>query len=244
VKTFSAAENVTFWGDGVLEGVLERPQGDVRGGVVLSHPHPLMGGTMAQPVVYRSAEACRRRQFATLRFNFRGVGGSEGSYSGEDEYQDVAAAAAYLRERLRQPAEVPAPNGDASDQLPTPGPAAMSPFLGEVPLGLMGYSFGSVMSALAASEVEASALALVGFVVASETFLPAAVDNLKTYAGPILAVCGEYDELAPPQAVDRALREAGVDYRLETIRTTGHFFEGRQREVGEMVASFFADALS
>lgn len=244
MKNLSAAQNVAFQGDGGLEGVLEWPQGDARGGVVLSHPHPLMGGTMAQPVVYRCAEACRARQFATLRFNFRGVGQSGGSYSGHDEYRDVAAAAVYLRERLRRPSEMRVTDEDVGDGLLNSGPAARSPFLSEGPLGLMGYSFGSVMSAIAANEVEASALALVGFVVASETFTPAAIDSLKTYAGSVLAVCGENDELAPPQAVDRALREAGVDYRLEIVRTTDHYFEGRQREVGEIVASFFAETLS
>jgi len=70
------------------------------GGVVIAHPHPLMGGTMAQPVVYRVARACRERGFASLRFNFRGVGQSRGRYSGSEEYRDVEAALAFLRGRV------------------------------------------------------------------------------------------------------------------------------------------------
>ncbi|HLA82429.1 MAG TPA: hypothetical protein VJP78_12555, partial [Thermoleophilia bacterium] len=92
---------VMFAGDSRLEGVLEWPgEGPIRGGVVVAHPHPLHGGTMSQPVVYRCAQASRDRGFATLRFNFRGVGGSEGAYSGRDEYRDVEAASAYLRSRM------------------------------------------------------------------------------------------------------------------------------------------------
>ena len=74
--------------------------GPVAGGVVVAHPHPLHGGTMAQPVVYRIARACREQRLATLRFNFRGVGGSAGTFSGTEEYRDVEAAAAFLRGRL------------------------------------------------------------------------------------------------------------------------------------------------
>ncbi len=97
--------HVYFSGDDRLEGILEWPAGvgesaatggeagpRVAGGVVVAHPHPLYGGTMAQPVVYRVAQACRERGFASLRFNFRGVGQSEGRYSGSEEYRDVEAA--------------------------------------------------------------------------------------------------------------------------------------------------------
>lgn len=232
MKEFSPAEQVTFEGRDRLEGVLELPSsGEAKAGVVLSHPHPLYGGTMAQPVVYRCAESCRERQLATLRFNFRGVGKSRGSYDGEDEARDVMAAAAYLRERLEDRGVEPG------------GPAAESPLLRHDSLGLMGYSFGSVMSALAATYVAADALALVGFVVASDTFLPDALERLRDYAGPILAICGEHDDWAPPARVDETLRGLGVDYRMTVISGTDHFFDGRQREVGEAVASFFAETL-
>lgn len=48
------------------------------GGFVLCHPHPLYGGDMDNPVVIRAAEVARATGYATLRFNFRGVGASEG----------------------------------------------------------------------------------------------------------------------------------------------------------------------
>jgi hypothetical protein len=218
-------EPTLFSGDDRLEGILEWPEGapagTAAGGVVVAHPHPLYGGTMAQPVVYRVARACREQGFASLRFNFRGVGKSAGRYSGIDEYRDVEAALAFLRGKL-------ATDGGR-----------------RAPLGLAGYSFGSVMAALAAGSgaVPIDALALIAFVVEWEESPPGVLEALAGFKGPVLALCGEVDDLAPPAVVERALRGVGVDYRLVVIQDTGHFFEQKQREVGEQVAAFFAVAL-
>ena len=102
---------------------------------------------MSQPVVYRVAKTCREHGLATLRFNFRGVGKSGGQYSGSEEHLDVQAALAHLQERL----------GERPDGSPFPAaPLA--------PLGLAGYSFGSVMAARAcAGPVPVDALALIAF---------------------------------------------------------------------------------
>ena len=66
-------------------------------GVVITHPHPLYGGTMNNPVVETVQSAYRQHGYATLRFNFRGVGGSQGNYdNGMGEQADVRAAIAYV----------------------------------------------------------------------------------------------------------------------------------------------------
>jgi uncharacterized protein len=66
---------------------------DARAIAVLCHPHPQYGGTMRSIVISALFEALRERGIACLRFNFRGVEGSEGSYAeGRDEPLDVAAA--------------------------------------------------------------------------------------------------------------------------------------------------------
>ena len=75
-----------------LEARLAVPAG-ASAGVVICHPHPLHGGDMDNPVVVRLQEACAAEGFATLRFNFRGVGGSSGSHGGGAGEQDDARAA-------------------------------------------------------------------------------------------------------------------------------------------------------
>jgi alpha/beta superfamily hydrolase len=86
-------------------------------GVVLCHPHPLYGGSMLSPVVLTAEQAFREAGWSTLAFNFRGVGGSSGTFDeGRAEQGDVAGALAYLAEVL-------------GDQLTRPAVA--------------GYSFGS-----------------------------------------------------------------------------------------------------
>jgi alpha/beta superfamily hydrolase len=65
---------------------------------VILHPHPLHGGTMNNKVVYTLFQTFVRRGFSTLRFNFRGVGRSQGSFDrGEGELADAAAALDWLQ---------------------------------------------------------------------------------------------------------------------------------------------------
>ena len=88
------------------------------GGVVITHPHPLYGGSMDNNVVWTAAKAFEARGRATLRFNFRGVGESGGTYGqGLKEVEDLAAALDFLKAR-------------------TPGPHLV-----------VGYSFGAFVAA-------------------------------------------------------------------------------------------------
>lgn len=90
--------------------------GATRAGLVICHPHPLHGGSMRSVVVGALFSALPSRGVACLRFNFRGVEGSEGAYSAGDlERLDATAAVSYLVEEL--------------------GPAT--------PVGLVGWSFGA-----------------------------------------------------------------------------------------------------
>jgi len=81
--------------DFALEGLYCRDSSDQ--GVVITHPHPLYGGDMNNYVVTAVTEAYQQLGLSTLRFNFRGVGSSQGRYSdGIGEQNDVAAAVAFL----------------------------------------------------------------------------------------------------------------------------------------------------
>lgn len=214
--------------DPSIEGLLEWPEsGRLRGGVVVAHPHPLHGSSMAQPVVYRTAQACRAVGLATLRLNFRGVGRSSGDYSGREEYRDVLAVASYMRSRLDALSA-----GDSG----VAGGADIGS--SRLPMALVGYSFGSIMSAVATRDMQPQALVLIGFAVATDLIPPAPLDRLEGFGGPVFAVCAEHDEVAPPEEVEETLRDLGLDYRMSVLMGTDHFFEGRQHEVGERVASF------
>jgi alpha/beta superfamily hydrolase len=83
-------------GDLTLEGLLSR--GDGGRGAVITHPHPLYGGDMFNPVVECLQAVFRSRGITTLRFNFRGMGSSEGHYDdGNGEAHDVLAAVKWLQ---------------------------------------------------------------------------------------------------------------------------------------------------
>ena len=88
---------------GRLEALLDEPApgGDaVRAAVVFAHPHPQYGGTMHTKVVYQAAKAFRRIGCAVLRFNFRGVGASEGAFdNGVGEADDFRAGLDFLHDR-------------------------------------------------------------------------------------------------------------------------------------------------
>jgi len=241
--------HVFFPGDVRLEGVLEWPGREgmtrPRGGVVIAHPHPLYGGTMAQPVVFRVARACQEQGFATLRFNFRGVGGSAGTYNGREEYRDVEAALRYLEAQLSRGQLTGVASADSlSARSPSTSEGTVDgPGVPRLPLAVAGYSFGSVMAALAAGrgEVGVDALVLIALPIFWDELPLDLFRALREFRGSLLAVCGEGDDLAPPGAVAGRLEELKLRFELRVIPGVGHLFEGRQQEVGEVVAHFLAD---
>jgi len=84
---------------GRIEGLWSDP-GTGLPAAVIGHPHPAHGGSMHSKVVHTVYRVLDRAGHPTLRFNFRGVGRSEGQYSGwNEEIGDVAAAASFARAR-------------------------------------------------------------------------------------------------------------------------------------------------
>ncbi len=107
----------------LIEGLIQESSGSRA--VAVTHPHPLYGGDMHNHVVFGMVSAYEQKGYTTLRFNFRGVGKSEGRHDqGRGEQEDVKAALAYLKE------------------------------LGKSSLDLAGYSFGSwvIAKGLASTE--------------------------------------------------------------------------------------------
>jgi hypothetical protein len=122
---------------GRLEALLEEPEEQSpRLAAVVCHPHPRYGGTMHNKVVYRLARGLRAAGAAVLRFNFRGVGASQGEY-GEmaGEIEDARAGLGWLRERYP-----------------------------DVPFALAGFSFGArAISELGCAMAGAQFLLAAGF---------------------------------------------------------------------------------
>ena len=84
--------------EGRLEGRYHHSKQENAPIALMLHPHPQHGGTMSNPVVRRLDEAFKSRGFSTLRFNFRGVGKSQGIFDrGEGELSDAAAALDWLQ---------------------------------------------------------------------------------------------------------------------------------------------------
>ena len=121
---------------GGLEAILMRPESPPVAAAVVCHAHPLHGGMMHFKVVFRAAKALRAAGLAVLRFNFRGVGRSEGVHDhGAGEQEDARAALVEMRGRF-------------------PG----------LPLVLGGFSFGSMVALrLAPDEPRVNAVIAMGY---------------------------------------------------------------------------------
>ena len=203
-RQLSREETIIFPGPaGRLEGRW-RPAmatGNTRGAVVVAHPHPAHGGSLLNKVVFHLARVLNHDlACASLRFNFRGVGTSEGEYDeGRGEAADVEAAWAEARRRVPD-----------------------KPLIGA------GFSFGAAMTlfATAAQDPVAGklprALAVIGMplkLFSLPTPFPAAV--------PIAAVHGGNDEYTPPEAVRRYLAAWPAPTALHIEDGADHFLEGR-----------------
>ncbi|MBT9490272.1 MAG: alpha/beta fold hydrolase [Rubrivivax sp.] len=137
---------------GALECAIDTPATAPRGAAVLCHPHPQHGGTMDNKVVQTLARAFVQLGYRAVRFNFRGIGGSEGAWDeGRGEVDDALAVIAAIRD-----------------------PA--------LPLALGGFSFGAYVATQAAARLPAEAraerLVLVGPAVVNFAAAPVSQDTL------------------------------------------------------------------
>lgn len=118
---------------GNLEGIAHVPDEPPRAIAVVAHPLPTMGGTMENKVAVTLAKTFAELGVVALRFNFRGVGASEGEFTGgEGEEQDMIAVVRYAQEQ----------------------------FSAELPLLLSGFSFGGYVAARAAQHLHPQHLVL------------------------------------------------------------------------------------
>ncbi len=119
---------------GALEVALNVPAATPAGVALVSHPNPVEGGTLDNKVVHTLAKAFFALGYVAVRFNYRGVGRSEGAYDrGAGETEDALAALAHARGRF-----------------------------GDAPIALAGFSFGAFVTTRVAQRAHAERLVLVG----------------------------------------------------------------------------------
>lgn len=162
-----------------LEGVLSTPTGKSNSpAVVVCHPHPLYGGDMNNNVVMGICAALVKDSIACLRFNFRGVGDSTGSYGkGQAEQDDIKAAIDFL---------------------------SSLPEIDKKRIGLAGYSFGGMVALpMALSDSRVKGLALV-----SPAIKEADWARLKDYSCPKLVMVGDADTSVPFQPFQKYFTDA------------------------------------
>ncbi|MEX2201324.1 MAG: alpha/beta hydrolase [Dongiaceae bacterium] len=179
------------------------------------HPHPLYGGTMNNKVVYTLFHTFAQQGFSALRFNFRGVGRSEGKFDrGEGELSDAASALDWLQTH----------NPDA-------------PYC-----WIAGFSFGAwIGMQLLMRRPEITAFISVA-PPANSTF---SFDFLAPCPASGLILRGDKDEVAAQEGVDKLVnklksqRGIAIDYR--TIRGADHFFTDHLERVGREVKEYLVN---
>ena len=186
-----------------------------RAAVVFAHPHPQFGGTMHTKAVYQGAKGLTRIGCAVLRFNFRGVGGSQGTFDqGDGEKADFRAALDYMAAKY-------------------PG----------VELWAAGFSFGSWV-ALEIGAVDDRVRVLIGIAPPVATSVSGQdYDFTNTLAStkPKFFVQGEADEVCPLEAMWEFYGRLHEPKELVVIDAADHLFEGRTPEVGEALEDLLSD---
>jgi len=198
-----------------LEGLCRLPDGDGPfPGVVLCHPHPLYGGSMDNNVVMAVASALAGKGIIAFMFNFRGVGGSQGSFgNGIDEQQDVAAALGWISAQ---------PQADPHK------------------LGVMGYSFGAAVALpVACTDERAKALALVSL--PAEL---AQIDEIRQCKKPKLFISGGRDPFIPRSKAEEMYEAAAQPKQFHLVPNADHFWCGFEQELAAKVADFFSQTIT
>jgi len=198
-------------GDITLEGEWLLPEG--KGpfpGVIVCHPYPPRGGDMLNQVVTTICQKLAEQAVAAFRFNFRGVGGSEGSFGeGITEQEDVKAALDFV---------------------------LSSPDINGGKVGLAGYSFGAVVALRVALQDErASLLVLVSAPLSEPDW-----EQLKGYGRPKLLVVGETDQMIPLEGFRQHIKDVPHPEQYHVIPGADHFWAGHEEEVAQKVATFLA----
>ena len=206
---------VSFSSGGLfLEGILAIPEGaGPFPAVIVCHPHPLYGGSMDNNVVNSLSETLTRASLASLKFNFRGVGGSQGEFGqGIGEREDVEAAISFISTVK----EVDSKR-----------------------IGLAGYSAGAGFALpVGFNDDRITALAAVSPPLPMFDF-----DFLKSCPKPKLLISGSRDELIPASQFLEFCQNLPEPKECESIEGADHFWWGYESSLAAKVTAFFTKVL-
>lgn len=199
-----------------LEAVFDSP-GLPRAVLLLCHPHPRMGGTMNAPLLLALRDELVSRQWAVLRFNFRGIGRSQGeSTDGRAETADVRAGLEWLRRRFP-----------------------------ELPIALAGWSFGAAVAVRVACEEDGlTACLAIAPPPAAKAEISAGLPGTNTcnISCPLLVLVGANDDQVSP-AECRRWAEGVTNARYVEMAGANHFFWAKYDKVASTVTEFLDEAL-
>lgn len=165
---------------------------------VICHPHPLQGGTMNNKVVTTLTRVWRDAGIATLRFNFRGTGASEGVHDeGRGEIEDLKSALRWLKNEH-----------------------------GVTEVVLAGFSFGAWVAAATGSAPLPEGLVLQRLVLVAPPVQYLGFEALQPPAA-TLVFQGEQDDVVEPEAVYAWVASRSRPPALLRFPDSGHFFHGR-----------------
>jgi alpha/beta superfamily hydrolase len=195
---------------GLLEVVIEEPAHAPVGLAVIAHPHPLQGGTMDNKVVRTLCRAFVLAGWRAVRFNFRGVGQSEGGW---DEGR-----------------------GETADLLTVVAHHLTDPALKGLPLALAGFSFGGYVAAQAHARLSEAAANRPELVAPKQLVLVSPATSryeVPEVPAHTLLVEGEQDDVVPLASILDWARPQGLP--ITVVPGTGHFFHGKLTVLREVV---------
>ena len=195
--------------EGTLEAVLEGETENPAMIAIVCHPHPQFGGTMDNKVVTTLIRAARDAGAAALRFNFRGVGESQGAYSdGIGEVEDLIAVHRWLSKKYP-----------------------------DAPLWLAGFSFGSFVAARGAEVLAANGEAPAALFLVAPPVHHYGFETIEKVGCSVTVVQGEDDEVVPADKVFRWAESTALAPDLIRFPDSGHFFHGQLVNLREVASS-------
>jgi alpha/beta superfamily hydrolase len=218
------AESVRFQsGPHRLEGEFLYPESAPPAGVaVIANPHPLLGGDMHNNVVVRLADGLAERGFAVLRFNYRGVGRSEGPKI------DVASHLARFWETSHAPDEL-----DLAVDLEAAIGFLSGAISADLPIAAIGYSFGCALLPHVHSIDKLDSLVLIAPTVAKHDY-----ESYKTVTRPLLVIAPEDDFATDSATVHQWFDQISAPKQIVTTCRDNHFFRGHESWLVQTIHTF------